>query len=91
MHPLGQQAVNVVDLTPLLILCQSHTCCNFLETPNLEFVPLRKMSLGADVGEKVRDVREFGLLGAETAGEQRLVHVVLAGCSIRSAQGKKHL
>lgn len=52
------------------------------------------MTFGTDVGEQVRDVTESGLLGADAAGEQRFVHVVLAGIPgwrTCSNQGRKHL
>jgi hypothetical protein len=63
----------------MLVRSQCRASGDLLEASDLKFVPLRKVTFGADVGEKVRNVTEGGFLGAKAAGKQRLVHVVLAG------------
>lgn len=57
-------------LVPLVVVGELDTSCNFLVALDRQFMVVSQMTLGADMGEKVRDVAELLLPGTNAATEQ---------------------
>ena len=56
-------------LEPLIIGIELHCSSGVIVALNLQLMLSCQVSLGSDMGEKMRDVSEFGLLWADTAIE----------------------
>lgn len=57
-------------LVPAVISSKLDPSSNLLVTADLKLVQVRKMSFGANMGQKVRDITEARLLGADGAFQQ---------------------
>jgi hypothetical protein len=73
-HAFGEEFAEAMVLIPLVVCGQLNTRSDFLVASNLEFVQVRQVTLGADMGEQMRGVAEGGLFRTDAAIKQFHVH-----------------
>ena len=67
VHPPGHEILDIPLIIPLIILFDGGSSGEIMRGTDFELVIVRQMAFAGDMGEKVRDVAESGLLGADIA------------------------
>ena len=73
-HSLREELGQAILLIPLIVVGELDAGCNLLVALDCQFVVVGQMTFRADMGQKVRDVAESLLPGANTATEQLQRH-----------------